>query len=68
MKRKQIVGAIFGDGGLSSADSTVVFDNNLRTVHDIVSETAPAFIPYMESRVIPLIKTQIVHPKMLKKI
>ena len=59
--RHTIVQDIFGDNGMINADDTFIYDQRATMVADKVAETCPDFLPYLNKRVIPLLKDGVVN-------
>ena len=62
-----IVNSLFGDNGLTDAYSTVLFENRLENVNEILTVKANEFKKYMEGRLIPLIRNHVNLPARLKR-
>jgi hypothetical protein len=54
--RRPIVDVLFGTHGLSLAEDEIAFDQRASDSKDIIKKHAPLFIPYFESRVLPIMK------------
>jgi hypothetical protein len=65
--RKEIINAMFGDEGLTEANSTIVFDQKLQNLKSELIKKADNFLPYFEKRIEPLIKEKVNIPTRLKK-
>ena len=65
--KKVIINSIFGDNGLTDANSTVLFENRLEDVDEILTVKANEFKKYMAGRLVPLIRNHVNLPARLKK-
>lgn len=64
--KKQIAKSIFGENGLTDANSTVIFDHRLIDVNEMLTEKANDFKKYMENRLTPMIRNHVNLPTRLK--
>jgi hypothetical protein len=64
--KKFIVNVLFGENGLTDADTTVIFESRLRSCNDLIEEKAPDFKKYCDQRIIPLIRDQVNIPMRAK--
>ncbi|WAR04584.1 hypothetical protein MAR_019953 [Mya arenaria] len=65
-EKNKIIQSLFGEYGLADSDSTVIFDHRFETVHNLVSEQAAGFLPYLNGRIVPLIKNHVHIPKRVR--
>jgi hypothetical protein len=60
--RKQISTAIFGESGLTAADDMDILDYRIEMLQNMC-EDLPVFLDYLDKRLIPLIKSNVVQPQ-----
>ena len=65
--KKLIVNSLFGENGLTDANSTVIFDHRLIDVNEQLTEKASDFKKYMDNRPAPMIRDHVNLPSRLKK-
>ena len=65
--KKLIVNSLFGENGLTDANSTVIFDHRLIDVNELLTEKASDFKKYMDNRLAPMIRDHVNLPSRLKK-
>lgn len=73
-KRKSIVGAIFGENGLSASTDMDIFDHRLQEARSLIRQNdgtetdAKTFMTYFESRLLPAIRDFVIIPVQEKKV